>query len=213
MPSVAVCCEYSGTVRDAFAARGFDAWSCDLLDSETPGQHVKGDAIEFLYSRPWDLVVAHPPCQYLTNAANRWLTEDSAVCTALERIERRDQALAFFREFVDYKRAPTAIENPLPHTWLLERVGRYQDFVRPNLFGDTETKGICLWLYDLPPLMSTIIETRTDSKIHTMSPGPDRAKERARFFPGVAAAMADQWGAAIRAHDSAGIDEPERLRY
>lgn len=190
---VLVACEYSGTVRDAFTARGHDATSCDILKTESPGKHYTGDVTEIL-GDGWDLMIAHPPCTYLTNAANRWLYEDSSVSTASERLNLREQAIEFFLTLKNADIPMIAIENPEPHPYVISRVGKYSDKVQPWMFGDPETKGVCLWLKNLPPLFSTLIESRRDDLKHRLPPGPDRAKLRSKFFPNMAAAMADQWG-------------------
>ena len=190
---VLVACEFSGIVRDAFSVRGHDAWSCDLLPTESAGNHIEGDVLDVL-ADGWDLMVAHPPCTYLTNAANKWLYVDSGQSTVAERLKRRDDAIMFFQKLQSAPVQKIAIENPQPHPYVIEKVGKFHDKVQPWQFGDPETKGICLWLKNLPPLISTLIETtRTDVK-HRLPPGPERAKLRSKFFKGVAHAMADQWG-------------------
>lgn len=186
-------CEYSGIVRNAFAARGHDAWSCDLLPTESDGNHIQGDALEVI-DQGWDLIIAHPPCQYLTNTANKWLSVDSGVCTVEERLRRREDAIKFFIALKNANAKMIAIENPRPHPYVLKMVGNFSDFVQPWMFGDPETKGICLWLKGLPPLMSTVMESTRDDIKHRLPPSPERAKLRSEFFPGVADAMADQWG-------------------
>ena len=192
---VLVACEFSGIVRDAFIKRGHNALSCDLIPTETDGPHIRGNVLEILdLEDKWDLMIAHPPCTYLTNAANRWLYEDSSVCTATERIALRDEAIDFFLKLKNAPIEKIAIENPEPHPYVISKVGKYQDKIQPWMFGDPETKGICLWLKNLPPLMSTITETTRDDKVFRMPPGPERAKLRSKFFPHVAEAMADQWG-------------------
>ena len=189
---VLVACEYSGTVRDAFIAKGHDAMSCDLLPTESPGPHYQGDVFDVL-DDGWDLMVGHPPCTYLTNAANRWLYEDSGSCTALERLDYREEAIAFFIKLLNAPIEKIAIENPEPHPYVISKVGRYSDKVQPWMFGDPETKGVCLWLKNLPPLMSTQIESKREAIKHNLPPGPDRAKLRSKFFPKMAKAMAEQW--------------------
>ena len=190
---VLVACEYSGTVRDAFSKAGHEAVSCDLLDSDSPGSHYKGDVFDII-NDGWDMMIAHPPCTYLTNAANKWLYVDSSVSTVEERLIYRDEAIAFFMRLQNADIEKIAIENPQPHPYVTNRVGRFNDKVQPWMFGDPETKGVCWWLKNLAPLMSTVIEsTRSDIK-HRLPPGPERAKMRAKFFPNMAGAMAHQWG-------------------
>ena len=199
---VLVACEFTDTVRGAFDRAGHDAWSVDLLPSENPDnhKHYAGDLFDFWCEdflggfESFDLMIAHPPCTYLTNAANRWLYEDSAVGTAEERWVARDEAIAFFRQIQLMPIDKIAIENPRPHGYVTERVGMYSDIVHPGDFGHPEKKGICLWLKNLPPLMSTMIEQTREPKIHWMGPGVDRQKERSRFYDGIAEAMVQQWG-------------------
>lgn len=197
---VLVACEFSGIVRDAFAARGHDAWSCDLLPTERPGNHIQDDVLNHL-DDGWDLMIAHPPCTYLTLAGVRHLHDHvksvngkRAKVFGAARWEAMREGAAFFNVLKNASIARIAIENPTPHRYARELIGRYQQRIQPWYFGEPETKGICLWLKGLPPLMATIIETTRIARCHLMSPGPDRARERSRFFPGVAKAMADQWG-------------------
>ena len=140
------------------------------------------------------MAVFHPPCTYLTNAANRWLYQDNKSTTAKERWSLRDEAIEFFLTLWNAPIPKIAIENPAPHPYVIERVGKYHDKVQPWMFGDPETKGVCLWLKNLPPLMSTVIESKREAIVHKMPPGPERAKMRSRFFPNMARAMAEQWG-------------------
>lgn len=185
---VLVACEYSGIVRDAFLARGHEALSCDILPTESPGPHYQGDVRDLLLlGRYWDLIVAHPPCTRLTNAGVRWLHERHLWAEL-------DEACEFFRLFLDHPCPRIAIENPIPHKYAIERIGRKHDQVlQPWQFGHGETKAICLWLKGLPPLVPTDVVEGREARVHRMPPGPERAKERSRFFPGVAAAMAEQW--------------------
>ncbi len=187
-------CEYSQIVTQAFRRKGHDAWSCDLLPTEgDPDYHIQGDVLDILEDG-WDMAIFHPYCTYSTNAANRWLYEDSSKSTVAERLILRDEGIEFFLKLKNAPIEKIAIENPEPHPYVISKVGRYQDKVQPWMFGDPEKKGICLWLKDLPPLISTIIESEREAKVHRMPPGPERSKARSRFFPGVADAMAEQWG-------------------
>lgn len=184
---VLVACEYSGIVRDAFTSLGYDATSCDILPTETEGKHYEGDVRDILYD-PWDLIVAHPPCTRLTLAGVRWLNERNLWADL-------DEACEFFRLFTEHPCPLVAIENPLPHGYAVERIGRkYDQRIQPWQFGHGETKGICLWLKGLPPLVPTDVVSGREQRVHKMPPGPNRAKERSRFFTGVAQAMATQWG-------------------
>lgn len=197
---VLVACEYSGIVRTAFEKAGHEAWSVDLLPTELPGNHYEGDLFDFWCQNKigrfetFDLCIAHPPCTYLTNAANRWLYEPSKESTVPERLERRGKAIRFFMQIQKLPIKRIAIENPQPHPYVIQWVGRFHDKIQPYMFKIPETKGICFWLYRLPPLMSTVTESKREARIHYMSPGENRSKERARFYPEIADAMADQWG-------------------
>ena len=187
--NVLVACEYSGTVRDAFLRAGHNAISCDLLPTESPGPHHQGDVGPLLV-REWDLIIAHPPCTRLTNAGVRWLAERNLWAEL-------DEACAFFRLFLNHPCPRIAIENPIPHKHAVERIGRnYDQRIQPWQFGHGETKAVCLWLKGLPPLVPTNVVEGREARVHRMPPGPDRAKERSRFFSGIADAMAAQWGTA-----------------
>jgi len=185
---VLVGCEYSGIVRDAFTAAGHYAMSCDLLPSETPGPHFMGDVREVL-DAGWDLAVFHPPCTYLANSGVRWLHERP------ERWAQMREGAALFRALLDAPIPRIAIENPVMHRYAVECIGRKHDQTfQPWHFGHGEVKRVCLWLRGLPPLTPTCIVEGREARVHRMPPGPDRQKERSRFFVGIAAAMAHQWG-------------------
>lgn len=183
---VLVACEFSGIVRDAFAARGADAWSCDLLPTERPGQHIQGDVLPLLLER-WDLVVAHPECTRLCNSGVRWLAERNLW-------EELDAACVFFQACLNANADRVAVENPIPHGHALKRIGvRYSQVVQPWQFGHGETKATCLWLKGLPNLTPTKIVEGRAARVHREAPGPDRKNNRSRTMPGIAAAMAEQW--------------------
>ena len=181
---VLVACEFSGIVREAFARRGHEAWSCDLLDTEIPGQHYRGD-VRDLFDDHWDLMIAHPPCTDLASSGARWFPE--------KRADGRQQAAIYF--FMGLIAAPIkriAIENPVG---MMSSIYRKPDqIIQPWQFGHGETKATCLWLSNLPPLQPTNIVGGRDARIHRMAPSPDRWKERSRTYTGIAEAMADQWG-------------------
>jgi hypothetical protein len=182
---VLIACEYSGIVRDAFSRHGHDAWSCDVLPTESPGQHYQGDVRDIL-GGPWDLIVAHPPCTRLANSGVRWLNDRNLWADL-------DAACEFFRLFLNLP-GKVAIENPIPHKYALARIGRkYSQCVQPWQFGHNESKAICLWLQNLPLLQPTNIVNERIQRCHLLPPSPNRAKERSRFFTGVADAMAEQW--------------------
>jgi site-specific DNA-cytosine methylase len=181
---VLVACEYSGTVRDAFAARGHDAWSCDLLPTERLGNHIHGDVLQHLH-RNWDLMIAHPPCTHLAVSGARWFKD--------KQIEQAE-ALDFVHRLMDAPIPRIALENPI--SIISSRIRKPDQIIQPWQFGHGETKATCLWLKNLPKLLPTNIVEGREARIHKMPPGPDRWKERSRTFEGIAQAMAEQWGAA-----------------
>jgi hypothetical protein len=195
---VLVACEYSGAVRDAFRARGHDAMSCDLLPTDAPGPHYQGDVRDVL-GDGWDLMIAHPPCTYLSVSGMHWTRR------GLRDPKLTEDALAFVRLLMDAPISRIAIENPV--SIISSRLRKPEQIVQPWQFGHDASKKTCLWLVGLPPLRPTrVIEPRlvngrqrwgnqTDSGQNRLSPSPDRWKIRSATFPGIAAAMADQWGA------------------
>jgi len=185
---VLVACEYSGRVRDAFIRRGHDAISCDLLPTEQPGPHIQGDVRPLLRDR-WDLVIAHPPCTRLCNSGVRWLHERNLWGDMHEAVD-------FFLECLNANAPCVAVENPVMHKYARERIGKPSFTVQPWQFGDNEKKRTCFWthgLFDLQPTSKLDGSTAAQS-VHKATPGPDRWKERSRTFPGLAEAIADQWG-------------------
>jgi hypothetical protein len=179
---VLIACEYSGTVRDAFAARGHDAWSCDLLPTERLGNHIHGDVLQHLH-RNWDLMIAHPPCTHLAVSGARWFKD--------KQIEQAE-ALDFVHRLMDAPIPRIALENPI--SIISSRIRKPDQIIQPWQFGHGETKATCLWLKNLPKLTPTNIVEGREARIHKMPPGPDRWKERSRTFEGIAQAMAEQWG-------------------
>jgi len=179
---VLIACEYSGTVRDAFAARGHDAWSCDLLPTERLGNHIHGDVLQHLH-RNWDLMIAHPPCTHLAVSGARWFKD--------KQIEQAE-ALDFVHRLMDAPIPRIALENPI--SIISSRIRKPDQIIQPWQFGHGETKATCLWLKNLPKLLPTNIVEGREARIHKMPPGPDRWKERSRTFEGIAQAMAEQWG-------------------
>jgi site-specific DNA-cytosine methylase len=179
---VLVACEFSGTVRDAFLKRGHDAVSCDIIPSERPGPHIQGDVLDHL-AEGWDLMIAHPPCTHLAVSGARWFKNKQS-----EQIA----AIVFVRALMDADIPKIAIENP--KSIISSRIRKADQIIQPWMFGHGETKETHLWLKNLPKLVATDIVDGREPKIHFMGPGPDRSKNRSRTFPGIAAAMADQWG-------------------
>lgn len=231
-PRVLIACEFTGTVRDAFLAHGYDAWSCDLRASLKPSnRHMRCDVRDVL-GDGWDLlIVAHPPCTRLCNSGVRWIIDPSRMTTpgedftAEERaawptMGKRDRHQLMQRKlregaelFSELWNAPVpriACENPVMHKYGKALIRGYQppaQSVQPWEFGDFETKRTCLWLRGLSPLVKTYAtpadcarslglpaDAKPVDRVHKMSPGPDRNAERSKFFPGIAEAMALQWG-------------------
>ena len=195
---VLIACEYSGVVRRAFAARGHDAWSCDLLPSEDhANQHIIGDARDLL-NDGWDLLmVAHPPCTRLCNSGVRWLSRPPKGKTLAQMWADLDEAADLFSAFWNAPIDRVAVENPIMHRHARERIRNFapaSQQLQPWQFGHGETKATCLWLKNLAPLRPTNIVDGRTQRVHRMSPGPNRWRERSRTFQGIADAMAEQWG-------------------
>ena len=180
--NVLIACEYSGTVRDAFLAAGHDAMSCDLLPTEKPGLHYQGDVRDVL-DGDWDLMIAHPPCTHLAVSGARWFKG---------KHQEQAEALDFVRLLMIAPIPRIAIENPV--SIISSKIRKPNQVIQPYMFGHGETKATCLWLKNLPLLTPTQIVSGREPRIHRMPPGPDRWKERSRTYPGIAVAMADQWG-------------------
>lgn len=183
---VLVACEFSGTVREAFAARGHDAWSCDLLESEKPGQHIRGDVLTLL-DDGWDLLIAHPPCPRLANSGVRWLHERGLW-------KEMEAAAEFFLKLYNARIKKKALENPVPHSYARKIIGDYTQVIHPWQFGHGETKATCLWLVNLPKLKPSNIVKGRVHRLHSLPESKHRWKERSRTFQGIAEAMAKQWG-------------------
>ena len=201
---ILVACEYSGVVRDAFLKLGHDAWSSDLLPSDTEpkgvGRHLQGDVRWWLDNKDWewDLLITHPPCTYLAN---------SGVChlhTNESRWAKLDEGAAFFKSLLDAPVDRVCVENPIMHKYARERIGggKYAQIIQPWMFGHPEKKATCLWLKNLPLLTETdnvkahmeTLPKNQQQRLHYLPPSPDRWKLRSTTFQGIADAMAAQWG-------------------
>jgi hypothetical protein len=216
---VLIACEYSGAVRDAFRRRGHDAMSCDLLPTDAPGPHHQGDVRDVL-ADGWDLMIAHPPCTYLSVSGMHWTTR------GLRDPQLTEDALAFVRLLMDAPIPRIAIENPV--SVISSRIRKPDQIIQPWMFGHDASKATCLWLKSLPKLNPTqIVEPRlvccgrevpadagaygcpnccgdkrarkrwgnqTDSGQNRLPPSEDRWKLRSATYEGIAKAMADQWG-------------------
>lgn len=181
MKRVLVACEFSGIVRDAFAKRGWDAWSCDLLPTERPGNHVQGDILSLL-DEHWDLMIGFPPCTHLCSSGARWWKDKTAL---------QQDASHFFLQLANWPAKMVAIENPVGIMSTLYR--KPDQIIQPWQFGHGETKATCLWLKNLPKLVPTNIVAGRTPRVHWAKPSPERWKERSRTLPGIGEAMADQW--------------------
>lgn len=192
---VLVACEFSGIVREAFVKQGHDAWSCDFLPTEIPGNHIQDDVLNHL-DEGWDLMVAHPTCTYLTNAGVCWLHKDK------KRWKQLEKGCVFFNKLKNAPITHICIENPIPHGYAKDKIGTYSQLIQPYEFGHLERKATCLWLKNLPTLVPTkivkkemnLLPKNIAQRTHYMTPGPNRWKERSRTFNGIAQAMATQWG-------------------
>lgn len=179
---VIIACEFSGIVRDAFHSRGHNAVSCDVLPSEAPGPHIQDDIRNLDLAR-YDLMIAHPPCTHLAVSGARWFAEKQ---------EEQAEALEFVHWLLNAPVPRIALENPV--SIISSRIRKPDQIVHPWMFGEGETKATCWWLKGLPLLEPTDVVDGRDGRVWYESPGPDRWKNRSRTYPGMAAAMADQWG-------------------
>lgn len=218
---VLIGCEQSGIVRDAFLAEGHDAWSCDLLPAVTPSnRHIQGDVRDVMGWDDWDLLcVMHPPCTRLCNSGVRWLSSPPPGRTLQEMWDELDEGAALFSDCWNTSIPLVAVENPVMHKHAKERITNYVPFaqsVQPWQFGtdengpDNEKKRTCFWLRGLPNLVptGTLDGTTARASVHKATPGKDRWKERSKFFPGIASAMAQQWGS-LRPGDAGTEYQPD----
>lgn len=198
-----VACEFSGIVREAFRGRGHDAWSCDLLPADDNSEHhIQGDVLSVLDDN-WDMMIAFPPCQYLTSAGLHWNKRRP------ERQAKTEEALKFVRALLNAPIERIALENPVG--CISTRIRKPDQIIQPYEFGEDASKKTCLWLKGLPPLTvdpaarftgrfvnhkGKLVErwsNQTDSGQNKLGPSPDRWKLRSRTYPGVAKAMARDW--------------------
>ena len=188
---VLIGCEYSGIVRDAFAVRGHDAWSCDILDSESKGNHIKGNVLNYL-DMDWQLAVFHPPCTHLSVSGARWFTEGK------KPIKLREDALDFVQKLMDAPIDHICIENPV--SVISSHIRQADQTINPYQFGHTEYKKTCLWLKNLPLLKETNNVLRETQQLpdnitkRIWYLGSGKGNERSKFYTGIASAMAEQWG-------------------
>ena len=192
---VLIACEYSGIVRDAFAKKGHDAWSCDILPTENPGNHIQDDILKHL-DKNWDLMIAHPPCTHLAVSGARWFTEGKKPWSL------QIEALDFVRKLLDAPIDKIALENPV--SVISTKIKKPNQIIQPFEYGHDVTKKTCLWLKNLPNLKPTkivkpdivLVNGKKMSRMHYESfklPSKERSKVRSKFYTGIAEAMADQW--------------------
>ena len=179
---VLIACEYSGTVRDAFIARGHNVMSCDLLPTDIDGPHYQGNVFDVI-NDGWDLMIAHPPCTHLAVSGARWFKDKQQ-----EQVE----ALDFVRRLLDAPIQRICLENPV--SIISSRIRRPDQIIQPWQFGHGETKATCLWLKNLSKLAPTNIVEGREARVHKLPPTFDRWKIRSKTYQGIANAMAEQWG-------------------
>jgi hypothetical protein len=179
---ILVACEFSGTVRDAFMAKGHEAVSCDLLPTERKGPHVQADVLKIL-NEGWDMLIGHPPCTHLAVSGARWFKD---------KMQEQADAVAFFMALAMSGIHRVCLENPV--SVMSTKWRKPDQIIQPWQFGHPETKATCLWLQNLPKLKPTNIVEGREARVHKMPPSPDRWKNRSRTFQGIANAMAEQWG-------------------
>ena len=200
--SVLIACEYSGIVRDAFLSKGWDAISCDLLATESPGPHIQKDVLEVIKERSWDMMIAFPPCTYLCSSGLWRCNYD------FRRAIKREEALYFIKLLMSANIEKIAIENPIG--CISTRIRPFDQKIQPYQFGEDASKATCLWLKNLPILKPTkyipgreviynnkkVIRwsNQLDSGQNRLGPSPTRGKDRSKTYQGIANAMADQWG-------------------
>ena len=190
---VLIACEYSGIVREAFKKKGHDAVSCDVIPTETVGNHIQDDVLKHL-DKQWDLMIAHPPCTYLSNAGARFLYPKGQLNK--DRLKLGLEGKNFFMALHNANINKICVENPIPSK--IFELPKYSQIIQPYEHGHPIQKRTCLWLKNLPKLQTTnIVDIRQSTKIPGNwfnKGGKERQKNRARFFEGIASAMANQWG-------------------
>ena len=191
---VLVACEYSGTVREAFAKKGHDAWSCDLLPTDIPSdKHIQDDCLKVIASQKWDLIIGHPPCTYLT-------VSNSKNWAKLQANGKQQAAIDFALAIWDADCPRICIENPVGALSTRSRMGKPTQYVQPYEFGHPEQKKTGLWLKGLPKLVGTKfidvsgLPKKDVQRLHYLPPSKDRWKLRSKTYQGIADCMASTWG-------------------
>lgn len=184
--NIIIGCEYSGIVREAFAMRGHNAWSCDIVDTEIPGKHIKDDLRKQL-NEGWDMMICFPPCTHLAGSGARWFKHKE---------QEQKEALQFVEDLLEAPIECIGLENPVGI--ISTRIRKPDQIIQPYMFGDTYSKKTCLWLKNLPLLLPTEIVSKGEFVVHGGKRLPkwysNRERERDKTFPGIAKAMAEQWG-------------------
>lgn len=186
--NILIACEFSGIIREAFKARGHNAWSCDLLPSEIEGNHIINDVRHIVNGWNskgfpiWDLMIAHPPCTHLAVSGARWFKN---------KLYEQQEALNFVKMLMASRIEHICIENPV--SIISTHIRKPDQYIQPWMFGHGETKKTGLLLKNLPLLVSTNIVEGREGRVHNMPPGPNRWKDRSRTYQGIANAMAEQW--------------------
>lgn len=203
MKDILIGCEYSGTVRDAFEEVGFSSISCDFLPTEVPGDHYRGNVLDII-DKEYLFRGMHPECTYMTNSGVRWLWNKDGTKNT-ERWIKLEESVKFFN-LLKSKITCGYLENPIPHKYArdgfhsvvtgewVEGIGKYSQVIQPWQYGHGETKATCLWLIGLPDLQPSELVGGREQRIWKLPPGENRWKERSRTYPGIARAMANQWG-------------------
>ena len=194
---ILIACEYSGTVRDAFTEKGHDAMSCDLLPTDKPGKHYQGNVIDII-NDDWDMLIAHPPCTYMSNSGVCHLHKDT------NRWVELFKAGDFFKRLLDADIPKIVIENPIMHKYGKQLIGniKQSQVIQPWMHGHTEQKATCLWIKGLPLLVESnnvkdemmLLPKNKRERLHYLPPSADRWKLRSTTYQGIANAMAEQWG-------------------
>jgi len=194
---ILIACEFSGIVRDAFSKKGHDAISCDILTTDSEGKHYKGDVFDII-DDGFDMMIAHPPCTYLSNSGVCHLHTDES------RWKKLDEGADFFKKILESNIPKICVENPIMHKYARDRIGgvKYSQIVHPWMFGHLEQKSTCLWLKGLEKLIETNnvreemmkLPYNERNRMHYLPPSNDRAKLRSKTYLGIAGAMAGQWG-------------------
>jgi hypothetical protein len=193
---ILIACEMSGRVRDAFRAKGHNAWSCDLVDSEGDnGYHMKMDVLNpAILNNHWDMLIAFPPCTYVCSSGLHWNTRRP------ERQIETEKAIAFAKALLDCDIKKIALENPIG--CLSTRIRKPDQIIQPWMFGHPESKATCLWLKGLPKLQPSNVlplpksgrwSNQTASGQNKLTPSDTRSTDRSRTYQGIADAMANQW--------------------